>query len=138
MREQIEGCLEIVNKCPCNPISCAKGKWELTLGYQLSCGLSKKWFCNLKKKKKMPKALKLKDHQSSFLMTAGHSQLEKRSWKVEIGWPSHLKDIFLLLFWNVLLLYRLMISAQFRWYRSILVKLFFNSGIFNSTFKIKK
>lgn len=49
LREPIEGCLEIVNKCPCNAISHAKGNWELTLGYQLSCELSQKWFCKLKK-----------------------------------------------------------------------------------------
>lgn len=40
LREPIEGCLEIVNKCPYNPISHAKGNWELTLGYQFSWELS--------------------------------------------------------------------------------------------------
>lgn len=49
LKEPIEGCLEIVNKCPCNPISHAKGNWELTLGYQLSSELLQKWFCKLKK-----------------------------------------------------------------------------------------
>lgn len=54
LREPIEGWLEIVNTCPCNPISHAKGNWELTLGYQLSCELSQKWHCRLKKMSQSP------------------------------------------------------------------------------------
>lgn len=50
-----------------------------------------------KKKKKFPKALVLKDHESSLLMTAGHFQLEKDLKRLR--WADLvMKDVFLLSF----------------------------------------
>lgn len=80
--------MEIINTCPYNPISHTKGN-----------GSREQWPCEFYRNDlaflKFLKALKLKDHQSSFLMTDGHSQ-KKRILK---DWLTLLSEgYFLLLF----------------------------------------
>jgi len=59
------------------------------------------------------KALKLKDHQSSFLMTAGHSEKEELKRFKLVTSSSEGYFLFAILIWH-LLFFKMIIFAQFR------------------------
>lgn len=126
-RTVIEGCLDVVNKCPYNLISHAQGNWELTSGCQLSCELSQKSLCNKKKKVQSTEI----ERSSAFIFDD--------SWALWVR-KGDFKRLKLanLIFWRIsyfcfftitFIIVKLMISSEFRWYDN--VSCFFLNVIFS-------
>lgn len=113
LRELIEGCLEIVTNVPVILSAMPKVIENWLQATRCPVSFHRNDFAMLKKKKKMPKALILKDHQSSFLMTAGHSQLEKDLKRLRMA-DLVIWRIFSFCYFNMnlLLLLKLMVSAN--------------------------
>ena len=127
-RTVIEGCLEVVNKCPYNLISYAQGNWELTSGCQLSCELLQKYLYNKKKK------------VQSTEIERSSAVIFDDSWRLWVR-KEDFKRLKLanLIFWRIsyfcffkitFIIVKLMISSEFRWHDS--VSCFFLNVIFSN------